>query len=77
MVIDMEEIVKELCPRTLQKKKAEGKRETVLQILEVKFGLVSQEIKDKLESITTAEGLEILVKGAVTAQTLEDFKKLL
>lgn len=81
MKIDMEEIVKELCPKTLQAKEnrgiASGMRKTILTVLQARFGTVSEEVKNKLETIATPEALEILAKGAATEQTLEDFKQLL
>ena len=77
MPIDTEEIAKDVFPKTLQKKKNEGMRETIIKVLHARFGLVPQEIKDKLELIDSLQALDIVVNGAATEQTLEDFKKLL
>ena len=77
MVIDMEAIVKELCPRTLQATENKGIRRSILNVLQVRFGSVSEETKDKLETITSLDALEILLRGATTEQTFEEFKRLL
>jgi hypothetical protein len=74
---DMLEVIEELCPEALQKKKVEGIRESIFKLLQIRFGSVPQEAKAKLDSVTSIEVLDVLLKGAATAKTLDDFKQLL
>jgi hypothetical protein len=77
MPVDTEEIARDVFPKTLQKKKNEGMRETIIKVLHARFGLVPQEIKDKLELIDSLQALDIVINGAATVPTLEGFKRLL
>ncbi len=74
---DVEEVAVSVFPMALQAREMKGMRKSILLFLQTRFGTVSQEVKDKLELITSPEALDILVKGAATEQTLQDFKRLL
>ena len=72
MLNDME-VIEELYPEALQKKV----RESIVKVLQARFGLIPEDVKDKLEVITSSEALDVLLKGAATAKSLDDFKQLL
>jgi len=77
MVIDTEEIIKELCPKTLQSTSNKVTRKNILNVLQVRFGSVSEEIKEKLEIITTMDTLDVLMKLSATAKSLDEFRLVL
>ena len=77
MPIDTEEVARDVFPKTLQKKRNEGTRGSLITFLQARFGPMPEEVKEKLELIVSPEALDILVKGAATEPTLEAFKKLL
>ncbi len=74
---DVEEVAVSVFPMALQAREMKGMRKSILMFLQTRFGVVPQEVKEKLELITSPEALDILVKGAAKEQTLEEFKRLL
>jgi len=52
-----------------------GIRESVVEVLEVKFGSVEKELQTKLEQIQEKELLRQLLRQATLASSLDDFKK--
>lgn len=77
MVIDTEEIIKELCPKTLQATSNKTTKRNILNVLQVRFGSVSEEIKEKLEAISTIDTLDVLMKLSATAKSLDEFSLVL
>jgi hypothetical protein len=70
---DMVEVIEELCPEALQKKV----KESIVKVLQARFGLIGEETNNKINALTSSEALDVLLKGAATVKTLEDFKQLL
>jgi len=52
-------------------------RELVMDVLEVKFGAVSEDILDKVQKIQEREVLRGLFKQAIRVSSLEEFTKSL
>lgn len=77
MPIDTEEMARDVFPITLQRKKEEGIRESIIEVLQVRFNTVPEDIKERLNAILTSDVLKIHLKHAATAKTLEDFQSLL
>ncbi|MFN3788229.1 Rpn family recombination-promoting nuclease/putative transposase [Sulfurihydrogenibium azorense] len=52
-------------------------QEAVIEILEIRFGSVSDELKSKIKAIEDLEKLKNLRREAVKTQSIEDFSKIL
>jgi predicted transposase YdaD len=57
--------------------KAEGKTESVLTVLELRFGEVPAVLQKKLKNLQDIERIEEITKLAVTSQNLKEFQKAL
>jgi hypothetical protein len=57
------------------KGKIEGKAETLLEVLELKFGPLPQEVTDAIRATTDLPTLSQWVAAAVAADTLETFRQ--
>jgi hypothetical protein len=62
---------------TYQEAVGQGVKGSILKILQFRFNNISEEISSKLATITSNEVLDVLLKHALTAKTLEDFVQLL
>jgi hypothetical protein len=74
---DLEEVAIDVFPMALQAREMKGMRKSILTFLQTRFGIVPNEIKEKLELVTSLEALDILVKGAAKEPSLVEFKRLL
>lgn len=78
MAIDMEEIVKELCPKTLKRVADEAKAQRTLEVLmrtlARRFGELPRDLQVALLQIETIETLDRMIDLAIDSQTLDSFK---
>ena len=77
MPIDMEEVVKELCPNTIRKSELKVGREMIVSFLKSRFGEVPQDVVVKLEKVESLETLKVLSRDAARCSSFDDFKRLL
>jgi hypothetical protein len=59
------------------KGKLKANRARILEILQVRFGEVSDDVSEKLDRIQEIEQLESLFRQAITIASLEEFESLL
>lgn len=52
-------------------------QDSIMVVLEARFGQISNEIKQKLEQMQSSETLKVLTKSAATVHSVEEFAKLL
>ena len=55
--------------------KAEGKADTIVLILNSKFGFIPDDVEKRINQITDIEQLNHLILFATRCQSLEDFEK--
>lgn len=77
MPIDMEEVVRELCPNTIKRSELKGAREMIVSFLKSRFGDLPQDIVAKLEHVESLETLKVLSRDAAKCSSFDDFKRLL
>lgn len=75
MAINMEEVVRGLCPEALEKAKMEDTREKIVEALEVRFGAVKEGIREKIEKEKRKEILNGLFKKALQAASIAEFEE--
>ena len=61
----------------LEKGRLENAQESILEVLEVRFGSVSPELRTRIGLLTDVETCKALHREAVSVQTLEDFTEQL
>ena len=54
--------------------RTQGARESLLSILEERFGLIPEMVRSRIESIQSLERLNRLVRRAATARTLKSLR---
>jgi predicted transposase YdaD len=61
----------------LQKGLVIAQQKAVIEALEIRFGQVSEGLREAIESIEDESGLRLLLKSAIQAASIEDFSKAL
>ena len=59
------------------KGKAEGKADTIVLILNSKFGFIPEDVEKRINQITDIEQLNQLAKSILSCQSLEEFENKL
>lgn len=54
--------------------RVEGRHESLLTVLRTRFGEIPESIADQVQEVESCESLDVLLKAAVTADSLPEFR---
>ena len=75
MSVMVDQWLKEGIARGEAKGAAEGKADTIVLLLNSKFGFIPEEVENRINQITDIDRLNLLAKAILHCQSLEDFEK--